>query len=44
MSDFRDFLNENLENDPEFKTIWEENREKGKKGDRREKPPTRRDL
>ena len=28
MSDFRVFLNENLENDPEFKAIWEENREK----------------
>jgi len=28
MSDFRDFLKENLENDPEFKAIWEENREK----------------
>ena len=24
MSDFRDFLKGNLENDPEFKKIWEE--------------------
>jgi DNA-binding XRE family transcriptional regulator len=28
MSDFRDFLKENLENDPEFKKIWEENTER----------------
>ncbi len=28
MSDFRDFLKENLENDPEFKKIWEESEEK----------------
>lgn len=26
MSDFRDFLNENLEKDPEFKKVWEENK------------------
>jgi len=26
MSDFKDFLNENLEKDPEFKKEWEENR------------------
>ena len=25
MSDFKEFLNENLEKDPEFKEIWEEN-------------------
>ena len=28
MSDFRNFLKENLENDPEFKEIWEENTQK----------------
>ncbi len=28
MSDFRDFLKENLENDPEFKEIWENNAQK----------------
>jgi DNA-binding XRE family transcriptional regulator len=28
MSDFRDFLKENLDNDPEFKRVWEENTEK----------------
>lgn len=28
MSDFRDFLKENLENDPEFKTMWDESAEK----------------
>ena len=28
MSDFREFLNENLENDPEFKKIWKANEER----------------
>ncbi|HLP48667.1 MAG TPA: helix-turn-helix transcriptional regulator [Candidatus Deferrimicrobium sp.] len=28
MSDFRKFLKENLENDPEFKEIWEKNTQK----------------
>jgi DNA-binding XRE family transcriptional regulator len=28
MSDFRNFLKENLENDPEFKEIWENNAQK----------------
>lgn len=28
MSDFRNFLKENLENDPEFKEIWEKNAQK----------------
>lgn len=28
MSDYKDFLKENLENDPVFKAIWEENRGK----------------
>ena len=28
MSDFRSFLEENLENDPEFKEIWEKNAQK----------------
>ena len=28
MSDFRNFLKENLENDPEFKEIWEKNIQK----------------
>jgi len=28
MSDFRNFLKENLENDPEFKEIWDENTQK----------------
>jgi DNA-binding XRE family transcriptional regulator len=28
MSDFRDFLSENLKNDPEFRKIWEENEER----------------
>jgi DNA-binding XRE family transcriptional regulator len=28
MSDFRNFLNENLNNDPEFKKIWEQNAER----------------
>lgn len=28
MSDFRNFLKENLENDPEFKEIWEGNTQK----------------
>jgi DNA-binding XRE family transcriptional regulator len=28
MSDFRKFLNEQLENDPEFKQIWEANEER----------------
>jgi DNA-binding XRE family transcriptional regulator len=28
MSDFRKFLKENLENDPEFKEIWENNAQK----------------
>lgn len=30
MSDFRNFLKENLETDPEFKEIWEKNEEKRK--------------
>lgn len=30
MSDFRNFLKENLENDPEFKEIWEQDAEKRK--------------
>ncbi|MDQ1351962.1 MAG: hypothetical protein QG657_2268 [Acidobacteriota bacterium] len=28
MSDFRNFLKENLEKDPEFKDIWENNEQK----------------
>ncbi|MCK4763809.1 MAG: helix-turn-helix transcriptional regulator [Candidatus Aminicenantes bacterium] len=28
MSDFRDFLKENLDNDPEFREIWKNNAEK----------------
>ncbi len=28
MSDFRDFLSENLKNDPEFRKIWKENEER----------------
>jgi hypothetical protein len=28
MSDFRDFLNENLESDPEFRVIWGKNAER----------------